>query len=593
MSKMKTFPSISDECKGAFDNLSSLNIKNCQDFDALAKAIGYTDESFVNFLKDVSYSEKTLENYQKYITSTTKFGTTLASIGANVGIMLAINIAIQAISSAWDYLKVTVAESQEKIEQINSRLNELKTYKAELEDRNPASLSNTEKEYLTYLDDRIAKEEKLFKIQQARTAEERIGGKFTDLFDSDSYSSKLYQEKHGDWTSQLLGFLLPGYNAFTFDETFGGFSLKTTAELNKYNNLVSDISFWEAELKKYDKDSYDYMIASTNLEGKEAELADYNYSNANNLLGDWLLKEDSYEKAIAQLEEDQKSPYLSSDAYNEVENKIEEYKKLLTTAQKYIGELNTLLNSPQSVEASIDETLDRYTAKDLKSNGFTDNDLKILVGCSYDKDASLEDLRSLIDAEQAEINGNPIVITTLTEALNYSASDENGNPVTSSLNTKITEYRNSKEELDNYLSKIDNGSFDADDALNLAQKFGIAGDSVDDTKEKIEVLEDENLNAIITQLHDMINNVSDEGTKEQLQALEKQLKNLQTADTQYPFEKVHSLSEGFSQLSSIYDDISNKGDFDWSSILNSDSFKTTFGNIEDTTISKVVSSTAV
>lgn len=56
---------------------------------------------------------------------------------------------------------------------------------------------------------------------------------------------------------------------------------------------------------------------------------------------------------------------------------------------------------------------------------------------------------------------------------------------------------------------------------------------------------------------------------------------------------VQSLSEGFSQLSSIYDDISNKEDFDWSSILSSDSFKATFGNIEDATISKAVSSTAV
>lgn len=47
---MKEIPSISNECKDSFEKLSSNNIKNCQDFDALAKVVGYTDESFVNFL---------------------------------------------------------------------------------------------------------------------------------------------------------------------------------------------------------------------------------------------------------------------------------------------------------------------------------------------------------------------------------------------------------------------------------------------------------------------------------------------------------------------------------------------------------------
>ena len=46
---MKEVPVLSDECKDAFKNLSSINIKNCQDFDTLAKVIGYTDETFVNF----------------------------------------------------------------------------------------------------------------------------------------------------------------------------------------------------------------------------------------------------------------------------------------------------------------------------------------------------------------------------------------------------------------------------------------------------------------------------------------------------------------------------------------------------------------
>lgn len=115
---MKQIPEISDECTSAFKKLSTLNIQNCQDFDALAKSVGYTDESFVNFLKDTSYSEKTLDNYQKYMqsatTATSAFSATLKTVAANIGIMLAINVAIQLVAKAWDKLNVTVEESQEK-----------------------------------------------------------------------------------------------------------------------------------------------------------------------------------------------------------------------------------------------------------------------------------------------------------------------------------------------------------------------------------------------------------------------------------------------------------------------------------------------
>ena len=58
----------------------------------------------------------------------------------------------------------------------------------------------------------------------------------------------------------------------------------------------------------------------------------------------------------------------------------------------------------------------------------------------------------------------------------------------------------------------------------------------------------------------------------QSQASEK----LSAADILSPIE---SLSDGLMQLGNIYTDISDKGEFDWSAILNNDSFQTTFGNL--------------
>ena len=47
--------------------------------------------------------------------------------------------------------------------------------------------------------------------------------------------------------------------------------------------------------------------------------------------------------------------------------------------------------------------------------------------------------------------------------------------------------------------------------------------------------------------------------------------------------QIQKLSEGFDQIDAIYADVFDKEDFDWSSILNNESFATTFGNMTDVT----------
>lgn len=53
-----------------------------------------------------------------------------------------------------------------------------------------------------------------------------------------------------------------------------------------------------------------------------------------------------------------------------------------------------------------------------------------------------------------------------------------------------------------------------------------------------------------------------------------------------PYEEslaqIHSMSSGLSQLSSIYADVNDKGEFEWSSILNNENFKNTFGELGTT-----------
>ncbi len=204
MSKMKEVPVLSDECKDAFKNLSSINIKNCQDFDTLAKVIGYTDETFVNFLKDASYSEKNLENYQQYLskasTANAKFAASLKSIAANISIMLIINFAIKGLAKLWDFVNETVEEQEQKISKLKSSYESLKSEYDELSQKQ--DITDAEKRRLEYLERRLELDERILKAEQTQLFDEKTGKKFTDLFDKDNLNTQYlaqmnYQNKDG------------------------------------------------------------------------------------------------------------------------------------------------------------------------------------------------------------------------------------------------------------------------------------------------------------------------------------------------------------------------------------------------------------
>ena len=201
---MKEVPVLSDECKDAFKNLSSINIKNCQDFDTLAKVIGYTDETFVNFLKDASYSEKNLENYQQYLskasTANAKFAASLKSIAANISIMLIINFAIKGLAKLWDFVNETVEEQEQKISKLKSSYESLKSEYDELSQKQ--DITDAEKRRLEYLERRLELDERILKAEQTQLFDEKTGKKFTDLFDKDNLNTQYlaqmnYQNKDG------------------------------------------------------------------------------------------------------------------------------------------------------------------------------------------------------------------------------------------------------------------------------------------------------------------------------------------------------------------------------------------------------------
>ncbi|WP_320938217.1 hypothetical protein [Enterocloster lavalensis] len=101
----------------ALEMLNGKNISTIKTVEELGNTVGYTNEQFFNFAKQADLSGDLLQQYKDYIgpatSLTAKFGATLKSAVANIGIMLAVNTLIWAVSKAWDHFANRVENVKE------------------------------------------------------------------------------------------------------------------------------------------------------------------------------------------------------------------------------------------------------------------------------------------------------------------------------------------------------------------------------------------------------------------------------------------------------------------------------------------------
>lgn len=99
-------------------------MKSAGGWSAYANSIGNTDEELHKFLKRVDAGKADISDIgnhmQKAGSATAKFGATLKTVAANVGIMLAITAAIKVATWAWDKFNTTVGEAQSDLEETEN-----------------------------------------------------------------------------------------------------------------------------------------------------------------------------------------------------------------------------------------------------------------------------------------------------------------------------------------------------------------------------------------------------------------------------------------------------------------------------------------
>jgi len=147
---------------------NALPTKELQDFATKAKTNGGVISDFDSYVKKSSQGLKGLSS---------SFGATAKSIALNMGVMLAITLAIKGIAMAFDAVNVTFAEQKDKVDGLTEGYNSLKTELDDLKSKNPSKLTSSEKERMNYLEHRLELEKQLLDIENRKLADSAIYGK--------------------------------------------------------------------------------------------------------------------------------------------------------------------------------------------------------------------------------------------------------------------------------------------------------------------------------------------------------------------------------------------------------------------------------
>lgn len=330
--KINSSSLVSKEIKKAFSDMSTMGIVDgIEDWDLFAQKLGVADKNFVDFLNNAKYGEKTLDNYKLYLKDIGKeatgmgaaFAASLKSMAANIGIMLAITLAIKGAMWIFDQLYTSFEEQQEIVDDLTDKIKGLQEEYDNLKDDPSASSTK-----LNYLKQRIEYEKDLLEIQKERLA----------LKDIEENMPEVPSEK----TGVSGGTVNPTYTAEDTVETNVQNNLKKLQQARtELEKLGENADGWIAQTWRDQEDSALESLQD-NVETLKEQYTEYADAKEKleEYINDGTLKGVNAEKARARIAEyqaeiDRLDPIiLNADLNLGTANYLEAYNKLLDEIQQ-------------------------------------------------------------------------------------------------------------------------------------------------------------------------------------------------------------------------------------------------------------------
>lgn len=413
-----------------------------------------TTDAFVAKQKAAQAQLKATANDSK------KLITTLKSVAANIGVMIAFTVAIKAVEYAWDKANTTVEEVQGKIDDLSSSISTLEDEYKSLKETGSENLTDAEQTRLQYLEDRIEREKELKELEEARLIREKYGSNFTDSFDEDNQNAKYsdFREKYFDGMSKVDVTSL----AYGIDHDEQNV-IDIGSKIDEYLESQKKIRLYIDQMNKYDSNRQEYIWADelkTKEENKLEKLIPQLQEEYQNY------KEAKYEAetAIDEMTQDLDNPNLTDKDKETIQSWIAQYQDVVKIADYYIGLMRDIPAIPSDTDTN---TYHNWYSK-------LSDDEKELANSDDFKEA-LEKQKEGLGKAALAANDYDIALQEVKNAQESVANSGDGIGTTSFSDTitELSDLQDDLSDLDEAMANIvSDGNVDLSSLDGLIEAFG-------------------------------------------------------------------------------------------------------------------------
>lgn len=580
---------LTPELLSDFENFKEIFNSSSLSAEVLAEQIENVDQRIVNYAKTCKNGEMTTKGFKASINTmslSAKAGaiaTKAFAIALNMIAFMAITKGIQLIATAIDNWVHRVEKAneamKEAVSEYDSAKSSLESINSELAEQNKKLDELSSKDKLTYAEkgqleelQRITKELMLqqdIEKRQVENASKEAAEKTVDAYKKQygkyNLSKENLDEKFDYAKSSGIAPMSGGKN-----DVIGNIA----AYVKAMEHLTEAQEKYENALKSGENVTWlaDDLQYNIDLVEDISQMLDNNLSD---LQEKRLALEEEYNKAIEKQKNDSASLTSSEQA---IINTYESIYAAIKMVYEYAKpndwnsmEIANIFNT-EGIEKTKDELIAMAKAGELTPEtiaGYANLNRAI-----QNSEIFLKNGQTAAETFCDEIYGCVNASKELKENMDETPLSFN----ISAYKDQIDDFQSALSTLQSALDSLNSGTLDGNAILDLMQQFPELEGKTNNLSEAIQNLIDDALDELLTSF-------GSDAPKEYIELLKSiasQAKGVASshADT---LSQVQALSKGLDQLDKIYADVKDKGDFDWSSILNNEDFRKQFGNMQNVT----------
>lgn len=373
-------------------------------------------------------------------------------------------IAVTAITigvAVWQKYKQSIEDVKDRIDELSDSISTLESEYKSLKETGSEKLTDAEQARLQYLEDRIAREKELKKLEEARYIREEYGNSTVgNYLNEDNQNAKYsdFREKYFDGMSKVDVTSL----AYGIDHDEKNV-IDIGSKIDEYLESKKKIQLYIDQMNKYDSDRQEYIWADelkTKEENKLEKLIPQLQEEYQNY------KEAKYEAetAIDEMTQDLDNPNLTDKDKETIQSWIAQYQDVVKIADYYIGLMRDIPAIPSDTDTN---TYHNWYSK-------LSDDEKELANSDDFKEA-LEKQKEGLGKAALAANDYDIALQEVKNAQESVANSGDGIGTTSFSDTitELSDLQDDLSDLDEAMANIvSDGNVDLSSLDGLIEAFG-------------------------------------------------------------------------------------------------------------------------